>query len=116
MQLTGIIAADEEAAALADAALGDEFVLGDRDLDDGVYGVTALDRDRAPAHGFAPLDWHDDPDTLIAEVLALHRVPATLSERMLEAIHRAPARPVGDPLADLAIGLDACLSFAPLAS
>jgi flagellar biosynthesis protein FlhF len=94
--------------------LGQDFVLGDPDLDTETYsGFEIADGDE-PAYGFAPLDWHDDPDTLIAEVLALHHVPATLSERVLATIAASPARAVGDPLGDLTAGLDACLAFSAL--
>jgi flagellar biosynthesis protein FlhF len=117
MRLKRIEATDEEtAAALAEAALGRDFVLSDPEPEANRYSVIALADDDAPAHGFAPLDWHDDPEMLICEVLALHQVPAALADRVLEAIRTAPSRPVGDPLADLIAGLEGALSFAPLAA
>jgi flagellar biosynthesis protein FlhF len=51
---------------------------------------------------------------LIADVLALHHISATLAERLLTAIRDAPGRLISDPVGDLAGGLAACLNFAPL--
>jgi flagellar biosynthesis protein FlhF len=67
-----------------------------------------------PASGFAPLDWSDDPDTLISDVLAFHRVAAALTDRILAAIASLPGRKVGDALGDLSAGLAACLGFSPI--
>ncbi len=112
-------------AALAEIPRGTSFALRDADFQSGdflsgdleprPYRRFAVAEDDEPAHGFAPADWHGDPETLITEVLALHNVSATLSERILEAIRHSHDRPVGDPLADLAAGLSVCLSFAPFA-
>jgi flagellar biosynthesis protein FlhF len=60
--------------------------------------------------------WPEAPELLIADVLALHRVPAALAERLMTVIHAAQNRavigkPDGDPLCDLSDGLAACLSF-----
>src|SRR5258708_7973836 len=59
-------------------------------------------------------------ELLIADVRALHRVPAALAERLMTAIHLAQNRaviskPEGDPLRDLGGGLAACLSFSSFA-
>ena len=67
-----------------------------------------------PAWGFAPLHWDDDPDTLIADVLAFHRVAPGLTDRILAAIASLAGRKVGDALGDLAAGLAACLGFSPI--
>jgi flagellar biosynthesis protein FlhF len=101
MRAKATIAADGTDAALAD--LG--FALHDNDPDNS-----------RPFPGFAPADWNSDPETLIPEILAIHNVAAGLAERVLEAIRNIPDRAAGDPLADLAAGLAACLSFAPFAT
>ncbi len=78
-------------------------------------GYLVLDRDDEPANGFGPPDWRDEPEALITDVLALHQVPPALAERIVVAISEAQDRPVGNPVADLAGGLAACLSFAAFA-
>jgi len=74
----------------------------------------------------ASLAWQTAPDRLIGDVLALHRVPALLAERLLVAAEAARHRPAvaratlgqenapeaSDPLRDLAAALGDCLSFA----
>src|SRR5216683_6957554 len=63
----------------------------------------------------ASLAWQTAPDRLIGDVLALHRVPALLAERLLvaaEAARHRPAAEAHDPLRDLAAALGDCLSFA----
>src|SRR5258708_4736273 len=60
------------------------------------------------------------PEWLIADVLALHRIPAALAERLMTAIDVAQNRdvigkPEGDPLRDLGAGLATCLSFSSFA-
>ncbi len=67
-----------------------------------------------------PITWPEAPELLIADVLALHRVPAALAERLMTAIDVAQNRdvigkPEGDPLRDLGAGLAACLSFSSFA-
>jgi flagellar biosynthesis protein FlhF len=114
MRLKRIIAADrKEATALADAAYGSGFVLADGETQSGAY--LALVDETDAAYGFPAPDWLDEPERLIAEVLALHQVPAPLAERILTAIEEAENRPIGNPVADLAGGLAACLSFAAFA-
>ena len=65
--------------------------------------------------------WPAAPELLIADVLALHHVPAALAERLITAVHKArdPAEigkpQEGDPLHDLGEALGACLSFSSFA-
>jgi len=114
MRLKRIIAADrKEAEQLAGAVLGHGFVLEDAESQGGDY-IALLDEEE-PAMGFAPRHWLDEPEALIAEVLALHQVPPALAERILAAIEEAQDRPIGNPVADLAGGLAACLPFASFA-
>ena len=57
--------------------------------------------------------WPSAPEALIADILALHRVPAVLAERLskaAEARRRSAGEPA-DPLRDLAAALAECLSF-----
>lgn len=115
MRLRRTIATVEQDGLAPAAARDYDFVLDDSEPDPDDYGDFALANEDEPAHGFTPAGWHSDPETLIAEVLALHRVSARLSERVLDAIHEAQDRPIGDPLADLAAGLAACLPFASFA-
>jgi flagellar biosynthesis protein FlhF len=88
-------------------------------LDDGdVAPFEAIAESEAETAG--PLVWPAMPELLIADVLALHRVPAALAERLMTAIHLTQNRavigkPEGDPLRDLGGGLAACLSFSSFA-
>jgi flagellar biosynthesis protein FlhF len=88
-------------------------------LDDSDVALfEAIAESEAEAAG--PIAWPEAPELLIADVLALHRVPAALAERLMTAIHLAQNRavigkPEGDPLRDLGGGLAACLSFSSFA-
>jgi flagellar biosynthesis protein FlhF len=67
-----------------------------------------------------PIDWPVAPELLIADVLALHHVPAALAERLIIAAREARNRTAigkqqNDPLHDLGEGLAACLSFSSFA-
>jgi flagellar biosynthesis protein FlhF len=84
--------------------------------DDGDSGhFTIIDGGEDEADG--AIAWPSAPGPLIADILALHRVPAVLAERLSKAADAArhdsaddngsPA----DPLPDLAAALATCLSF-----
>ncbi len=63
-----------------------------------------------------PLAWPAAPSLRIDDVLAFHRVPAALAERLLIAAVAGSASAAGDdPLRDLTAALDDCLSFATFA-
>lgn len=74
---------------------------------------------QAGGEAAASLTWPKDPRLLVAEILALHRTPATLVERLTGPGLIGAALPDdtrrSDPLALLAAGLAAALSFAPFA-
>lgn len=88
-------------------------------LDDGdVAPFEAIAESEAEAAG--QIVWPATPELLIADVLALHRVPGALAERLMTAIYLAQksdviGKPEGDPLRDLGGGLGACLSFSSFA-
>src|SRR5260370_6697676 len=71
--------------------------------------------DQFAGNNGASLPWQAATDRLLGDVLALHRVPAVLAERLLVAAevarHRS-ATAANDPLRDLAAALGDCLSFA----
>jgi flagellar biosynthesis protein FlhF len=89
--------------------------------EDGDGGhFTIIDGGDSEAGG--AIAWPNEPGPLIADILALHRVPAVLAERLSKtaaaARHHSTAdsgRPV-DPLRDLAAALADCLSFASFAA
>lgn len=66
--------------------------------------------------------WPSAPATLIADILALHRVPAVLAERLAKAADAARQDSArdgdcpADPLRDLAAALAECLSFSSFAA
>ncbi len=118
MRLTRIDATDDESAT---AWHGDDARL-----------FTAVDDEGRETGGLLP--WQDAPALLISDVLALHRVPGALAERLLmaaEAARRrsaadrsshsqtddpqAAARQANDPLRDLAAALGESLSFSTFA-
>src|SRR5258708_28853302 len=118
MRLTRIDATDDESATAWHG--------------DNARPFTAVDDEGRETGGLLP--WQDAPALLISDVLALHRVPGALAERLLmaaEAARRrsaadrsshsqtddpqAAARQANDPLRDLAAALGESLSFSTFA-
>jgi flagellar biosynthesis protein FlhF len=108
MRLRQVSAAEEIGIGRQDAVLGG--------ADAETYHSFEIADDDESACGFPPVDWTDDSDTLIADVLAFHHVAPALSERILAAIASLPGRKIGDAPGDLSAGLAACLGFSPIAS
>jgi flagellar biosynthesis protein FlhF len=92
-------------------------------LDEGDFDLSEI---IAPgeAESGGSIAWPTSPGLLIADVLALHGVPAALAERVViaaaasrdySAEDGAPSGAPDDPLRDLAAGLADCLSFSSFA-